>query len=79
MDFFKDLWGFLKTRKPIFSGNDEIIGWAPMNRFVVNQDSGSAIRGPGRLDLFLGAGPRARITAGIMKHPGELYFLVKNK
>ncbi len=71
--------GVLKTRKPIFSENDEIIGWTPMSRFVVNQDSGSAIRGSGRLDLFLGEGTRARITAGIMKHPGKLYFLVKNK
>ena len=71
--------GILQTRKPIFNGNDEIIGWAPMSRFVVNQDSGSAIRGAGRLDLFLGVGPRARITAGIMKHPGSLYFLVKKK
>ncbi|MEN8143094.1 MAG: MltA domain-containing protein [Thermodesulfobacteriota bacterium] len=71
--------GFLKSRKPIFNDNDEIIGWAPMSRFVVNQDSGSAIRGPGRVDLFLGAGNRARMTAGIMKHPGRLYFLVKKK
>jgi membrane-bound lytic murein transglycosylase A len=71
--------GILKSRKPIFGQEDEIVGWAPLQRFVVNQDSGSAIRGPGRVDLFLGSGPRARITAGIMKHPGRLYFLLKKK
>ena len=71
--------GILKSRKPIFGQEDEIIGWAPLQRFVVNQDSGSAIKGGGRVDLFLGSGARARATAGIMKHPGRLYFLVKKK
>lgn len=71
--------GFLKTRKPIFNGENDIVGWAPLQRFVVNQDSGSAIRGGQRLDLFLGIGERARATAGIMKHPGQLYFLIKKK
>ncbi len=71
--------GFLQTRKPIFNRENDIVGWAPLHRFVVNQDSGSAIKGAGRLDLFLGAGERARKTAGIMKHPGKLYFLVGKK
>lgn len=69
--------GFLQTRKPIFNVANEIIGWAPLRRFVVNQDSGSAIKGSGRVDLFLGAGKQARATAGLMKHPGKLYFLIK--
>ncbi|MDT8334980.1 MAG: MltA domain-containing protein [Desulfurivibrionaceae bacterium] len=67
---------FLQTRKPIFNDEDEIIGWAPLRRFVVNQDSGSAIEGSGRVDLFLGGGKRARETAGRLKHPGKLYFPV---
>jgi membrane-bound lytic murein transglycosylase A len=71
--------GVLKSRKPIFGPDNDIIGWAPLQRFVVNQDSGSAIKGGGRVDLFIGSGPRARTTAGIMKHPGHLYFLVKKK
>jgi membrane-bound lytic murein transglycosylase A len=71
--------GFLETRKPVFNSANEIIGWAPLRRFVVNQDSGSAIKGNGRVDLFLGVGERARKTAGLMKHPGKLYFLVGKK
>ena len=71
--------GFLKTRKPIFNGVNDIVGWAPLKRFVVNQDSGSAIKGGQRVDLFLGIGEQARATAGFMKHPGKLYFLVKKK
>lgn len=71
--------GFLQTRKPIFNEANDIIGWAPLRRFVVNQDSGSAIKGERRVDLFLGAGKQARTTAGLMKHPGKLYFLIKKK
>ncbi|MEN8136200.1 MAG: MltA domain-containing protein [Thermodesulfobacteriota bacterium] len=71
--------GFLQTRKPIFNEANDIIGWAPLRRFVVNQDSGSAIKGERRVDLFLGAGKQARATAGLMKHPGKLYFLVAKK
>ena len=46
-----------------------------INRFVFNQDTGGAIRGPGRLDLFYGSGPEAGSLAGRTKHPGYLYFL----
>ncbi len=70
---------FLKTRKPRVNAAGEIVGWEPLARFVVNQDSGSAITGPGRLDLFWGAGAYAEVAAGNMKHPGVLYFLVKKK
>lgn len=70
---------FLLSRKPKFNDSDEIIGWSKMQRLVFNQDSGSAIRGPGRLDLFLGYGARARATAGILKGQGRLYFLLKKK
>ena len=71
--------GFLASRKPIADAAGEIIGWEPLNRFVVNQDAGSAITGPGRLDLFWGVGAYAEAAAGNMKHPGVLYFLVKKK
>ena len=70
---------WLRTRKPLFNRQDEVIGWAPLNRLVLNQDSGSAIQGTGRVDLFLGSGDRARITAGLMKTPGRLYLLMAKK
>ncbi|MDG4475882.1 murein transglycosylase A [Thiovibrio frasassiensis] len=70
---------FLTTRKPRVNAAGEIVGWEPLSRFVVNQDSGSAITGPGRLDLFWGGGRYAEVAAGNMKHPGVLYFLVKKK
>ena len=38
--------------------------WAPYSGFALAQDAGSAIKGPGRIDLFMGAGPRAATAAG---------------
>lgn len=50
--------------------------WIPFGRFVLAQDTGGAITGPGRVDLFCGSGPNAEWTAGRLQHPGALYFLV---
>jgi len=66
---------FIETEKP--SINDgQIDNWAGFSRFVMNQDTGGAIRGPGRADLFWGNGPYAEIAAGHMQHAGKLYFLI---
>jgi len=69
----------LLGRKPKFNAEDKIVGRAKMQRLVFSHDSGSAIRGPGRLDLFLGYGPKARASAGVLKGQGRLYFLLKKK
>ena len=48
------------------------------SRLVVHQDTGSSIVGPGRVDLFFGAGSEAGELAGRTKHLGELFvFLPK--
>ncbi len=69
----------LVGKKPKFDAQDKIIGSSKMQRLVFSHDSGSAIRGPGRLDLFLGYGARARASAGVLKGQGRLYFLLKKK
>lgn len=48
----------------------------PASRFVVNLDTGGAIRGAGRVDLFFGTGDEAGQMAGRMKYDGRLYFLL---
>lgn len=48
----------------------------PWQAFVCNQDEGNAIKGPRRLDLYLGEGDAAGQVAGRLKTPGELYLLV---
>ncbi len=50
--------------------------WRPYSGFALSQDAGSAITGPGRVDLFMGHGLQAEVGAGHLKHPGTLYFLV---
>lgn len=69
---------FIETQKPVINGNGEIDHWVKFKRFVLPHDTGGAIRGPGRADLFCGNGPYAEIAAGHMQHTGRLYFLILN-
>jgi membrane-bound lytic murein transglycosylase A len=43
---------------------------------VCNQDTGNAIKGPYRLDLYCGEGDEAGYLAGRLKAPGSLYLLL---
>lgn len=70
---------FITTEKPVFDENGQISRWQPFARFVLNQDTGGAIRGPGRVDLFTGSGPKAGQIAGAMRQPGSFYFLLKKQ
>ncbi len=47
-----------------------------LSRLVFAQDAGAAIRGPGRVDVYFGAGTDAAKTAGSLRSPGELYFFL---
>jgi len=69
--------GYLATTKPVMNREGEITGWTTLKRFVFPQDSGSAIEGAGRVDLFWGHGRYAELAANNMKEKGKLYFLVK--
>ena len=66
---------FVRTERPRRLA-DGRMGWNPVSRFVLNQDTGGAIRGPGRVDVFWGRGGDAELAASEMKQLGELYFLV---
>jgi hypothetical protein len=45
-------------------------------RFVLDQDTGGAITGPGRVDVFWGGGPEASRRAHALNGTGRLWFLV---
>lgn len=47
-----------------------------ISRFVLDQDSGGAIRGGGRVDLFWGRGEDAKRFAGTVQGRGRLYYLL---
>ena len=68
---------FITCKKPVIDSRGEIQGWTGFSRFVMNQDTGGAIKGAGRADIFWGNGQYAEIAAGHMKHEGELYILIK--
>ncbi len=70
---------FIRLRKPVLNKENGRNDWVPFSRFVLAQDVGAAIKGPGRIDLFCGGGDEAELVAGSLKEKGELYFLVKKK
>jgi len=54
-------------------------GPRPLNRLMVAQDTGSAINGAQRADIFFGTGRQAGIAAGITKDPGRMVVLLPIK
>ncbi len=67
---------FIETQKPLVDADGNILSWTDFKRFVLTQDTGGAIKGPGRADLFWGNGKYPEIAAGHMKHTGQLYILI---
>ena len=49
---------------------------APFRRLMIAQDTGSAIVGPARADLYWGAGDDAARVAGRIRHPGRFVMLL---
>ncbi|MFN6572671.1 murein transglycosylase A [Dendronalium sp. ChiSLP03b] len=47
-----------------------------VSRYVLDQDTGSAIKGPGRVDYFMGSGKLAGDRAGVTGGNGSLYYLL---
>jgi membrane-bound lytic murein transglycosylase A len=50
-----------------------------VSRYVLDQDTGSAIKGAGRVDIFMGTGQQASDRAGLINGSGELYYLLLKK
>ena len=64
----------LTASLPAVGGGEEQV-----SRFVVMLDTGSAIRGPGRADLYFGTGAEAALRAGRTKSRGQLWLLLPQK
>ncbi len=50
-------------------------GSADVHQFLLDQDTGGAIRTAGRADLYLGIGEEAERVAGATRAEGQLYYL----
>ncbi|HET9862547.1 MAG TPA: MltA domain-containing protein [Steroidobacteraceae bacterium] len=66
---------FLPLGAPMFLATTQPGSDLPLRRLVVAQDTGGAIRGPVRADLFFGFGGEAGMQAGMMKNELEMWLL----
>ena len=63
---------FIEANLPTESGKPA----SPFRRLMIAQDTGSAIVGPARADLYWGAGDDAGRIAGRIRHPGRFVMLL---
>jgi membrane-bound lytic murein transglycosylase A len=54
----------------------DVVSGRPFARLMIAQDTGSAIVGPARGDIFVGTGPEAGEIAGVVKHAARFHLLV---
>ncbi len=64
---------FVPLGAPVWVEKD---GADPMRRLMIAQDTGSAIKGAQRADIFVGTGDRAGRAAGRLKDPGRMVVLM---
>jgi len=68
----------IRTPMPYF-GPDGRLKLQKASRIVLDQDTGGAIKGPGRVDIFMGTGSEAGQKATSIFSKGELYYIVLNE
>lgn len=71
------LINFVVTQRASSVSSEGVIVKTPFSRFFISQDTGGAIKGNARSDLYFGYGPAAELTAYNMNELGEQYFLIK--
>jgi membrane-bound lytic murein transglycosylase A len=67
---------FIPLGAPVFLATTQPNSSLPLNRLVMAQDTGSAIRGGVRADFFWGFGNQAGELAGRMKQRGRMWVLL---
>lgn len=71
---------YIVSRKPVSDENGErIIEFRKFSRFIATHDTGSAIRGAGRIDIFWGNGKKAELEASSMKEKALFYLILPGK
>lgn len=79
--FPKGTLAFLDIEHPVFADASalEPSSWERKPRWVFDLDTGGAIRGGGRVDLYMGQDEEAARMAGVMKREGRLWYAVPNE
>lgn len=70
--------GFVPLGAPVYIATTWPLSTRPLNRLMLAQDTGGAIRGPVRADFFWGFGSEAAREAGRMKQPLRMWVLLPN-
>jgi membrane-bound lytic murein transglycosylase A len=66
---------FIQAKRPMrVNGKVKMVNFS---RFFINQDTGGAIKGNARSDLYFGFGREAELTANNLKVLGDQFFLIK--
>ena len=68
---------FAEYSTTLFKNNSPApMQYRSVSRYVLDQDAGSAIKGAGRVDYFMGTGKLAGDRAGVTGSRGQLYYLL---
>lgn len=67
---------YFTTTSPRAKKNGEYLGKWENSRLAMAMDTGGAIKGPARVDIYVGHGPQATTVARNQWAPGELFFLL---
>ncbi len=66
---------FIPLGAPLLVASEHPVSGAPLQRLMLAQDTGGAIRGPLRLDFFWGFGAEAAAAAGRQRHDVQAWLL----
>ena len=76
--FPKGALALIQIDIPIVDDSGQLNDWLPITRFVLNQDTGGAIRGLQRADNYFGTGHDAGALAGYMNSPEYIFCVEKS-
>ncbi|MNR86850.1 Membrane-bound lytic murein transglycosylase A precursor [compost metagenome] len=74
--FGSGLIGYLTYPRARFAPSGAVASWEAGSRFVLDQDTGGAIKGPGRVDVYWGGGSEAALRAGTLNGDARLWYLL---
>ncbi len=67
---------YVTTERPVVDKEGRFESWRRFSRFAFSHDSGFAIKGPARVDLYWGEGERAGREAGYVNRAGSFAILL---
>lgn len=70
----KGLIGVVQTQKPVMRDGQMI--YVPFTRLFIDQDTGGAIRGKARADLYFGIGEEGRLAGHNLNRRGQIHFIL---